>query len=70
MKPLTTTFALVASLTTICFGQDPARLPGPKNPSELERFILDGMKEAKVPGLGRSGGEEGQGNLDRCLRLG
>ena len=51
MKPLTTTFALVASLTTICFGQDPARLPGPKNPSELERFILDGMKEAKVPGL-------------------
>ena len=51
MKPLTTTLALVASLTTICFGQKPDRLPGPENPTELDRFILDGMKEAKVPGL-------------------
>ena len=26
-------------------------LPGPKNPTELDKFILEGMKEAKVPGL-------------------
>jgi CubicO group peptidase (beta-lactamase class C family) len=26
-------------------------LPGPKNPSPLDEFILEGMKEAKVPGL-------------------
>jgi len=51
MKTLTTTLVLVASLTTICFGQKPDRLPGPENPTELDRFIFDGMKEAKVPGL-------------------
>jgi len=51
MKPLTTTLALVASLTTICFGQKPDRFPGPENPSELDRFILEGMRESKVPGL-------------------
>jgi CubicO group peptidase (beta-lactamase class C family) len=26
-------------------------LPGPKNPTALDKFILEGMKEAKVPGL-------------------
>ena len=26
-------------------------LPGPKNPTPLDNFILEGMKEAKVPGL-------------------
>ena len=26
-------------------------LPGPKNPTPLDRFILEGMKEVKVPGL-------------------
>ncbi len=29
----------------------PDNLPGPKNPSPLDEFILRGMKEAKVPGL-------------------
>ena len=29
----------------------PGNLPGPKNPSPLDEFILKGMKEARVPGL-------------------
>ena len=29
----------------------PDNLPGPKNPTPLDEFILKGMKEAKVPGL-------------------
>ncbi len=29
----------------------PDNLPGPKNPSPLDEFILKGMKEARVPGL-------------------
>ena len=29
----------------------PDNLPGPKNPSPLDEFILRGMKEARVPGL-------------------
>ena len=29
-------------------GQEPSRLPSPKNPIKLDRFILDGMKEDTI----------------------
>lgn len=51
MKRFLTTLALLIGLAAHCLGQKPDELPGPKNPSEMDRFILDGMKEAKVPGL-------------------
>ena len=51
MKGFLTTLALLIGLAAHCLGQKPDELPGPKNPSEMDRFILDGMKEAKVPGL-------------------
>jgi CubicO group peptidase (beta-lactamase class C family) len=37
--------------TSDCLGENADALPGPKNPTDLDRFILDGMKDAKVPGL-------------------
>ncbi len=43
--------ALFIGLALSCPAQDIDTSPGPKNPSDLDRFILDGMKEAKVPGL-------------------
>ncbi len=45
---------LVAGLALFAFtcgNSSPAQVADPKNPSELDRFILEGMKEAKVPGL-------------------
>ena len=44
-------FTLFIGLALHCAAQDADKLPGPKNPTDLDRFILDGMKEAKVPGL-------------------
>ena len=41
----------IFSFSNACVGQEHQRLPGPENPTELDRFILDGMKEAKLPGL-------------------
>jgi len=35
-------------------------LPGPKNPAPLDNFILEGMKEAKVPGLAALALKEGK----------
>jgi len=51
MKRHSTTLALLIGLALPCVAQDIGALPSPKNPSDLDRFILDGMKEAKVPGL-------------------
>ena len=51
MKRFSTIFALLIGLALPCAAQDVGTLPGPKNPTDLDRFILDGMKEAKVPGL-------------------
>ena len=42
---------LFIGLTANCLGQKLDNLPGPQNPTDLDRFILDGMKGAKVPGL-------------------
>ena len=42
----------------------------PKIQPRLDRFILDGIKEAKVPGLAAVGGKEGQSALDGSLRMG
>ena len=41
----------ILSFGNACIGQEPDRLPEPENPNELDRFILDGMKGSKVPGL-------------------
>ena len=51
MKRFSTTLALLIGLALPCAAQDVGALPSPKNPSDLDRFILDGMKNAKVPGL-------------------
>ena len=51
MKRFSTILVLFTGLASYCLGQEPDRLPGSQNPTELDRFILDGMKEAKVPGL-------------------
>ena len=51
MKRFSTIFALLIGLALPCAAQDADPLPGPNNPTDLDRFILDGMKEAKVPGL-------------------
>ena len=51
MKRFLTTLALFIGLAAHCLGQKPDELPGPKSPTALDRFILNGMKEAKVPGL-------------------
>ena len=37
--------------TSDCLGEDAHAFLQSKDPTELDRFILDGMKEAKVPGL-------------------
>ena len=37
--------------TSDCLGEDAHAFLQSQNPTELDRFILDGMKEAKVPGL-------------------
>ena len=42
---------LCLALGLVSWGQEPDRFPGPENPTELDRFILDGMRESKVPGL-------------------
>ena len=51
MQRFSLIFALLIGLALPCAGQDTETLPGPNNPTALDRFILDGMKEAKVPGL-------------------
>ncbi len=51
MKQFVTILALLSGLVLPSVAQDIDILPGPKKPSDLDRFILDGMKEAKVPGL-------------------
>ena len=48
MKRFPTTFALLIGLAAHCPGQEPSRLPGPKNQIERDRFILDGMKEDTI----------------------
>ena len=51
MKRPSSILALFIGLALPCAAQDAGALPGPQNPTDLDRFILDGMKEAKVPGL-------------------
>jgi CubicO group peptidase (beta-lactamase class C family) len=51
MKQFVTILALLSGLVLPSVAQDIDILPGPKKPSDLDRFILDGIKEAKVPGL-------------------
>ena len=51
MQRSSLTFALFIGLALPCASQELDKLPAQKNPSDLDRFILEGMKEAKVPGL-------------------
>ncbi|MCH2065081.1 MAG: beta-lactamase family protein [Roseibacillus sp.] len=57
MRPFVVTIGLCCLLGGACPGKEKsatsilADLPGPETPSELDRFIMDGMREARVPGL-------------------
>jgi len=51
VKRFPTTLVLLIGLVLSCAAQNADKLPGPQIPSELDRFILEGMKETKVPGL-------------------
>ena len=44
--------------TSDCLGEDAHAFLQSQNPTELDRFILDGMKEAKVPGLAAAVGKK------------
>ena len=60
MKRHSLIIALLIGLALPFANQVPDKLPGPKNPTDLDRFILEGMKKAKVPGLAATVVKEGK----------